>query len=81
MKTDAIRKCIVGYGYVHIPNSSECVPTQLGREAEAEFTAMKAKLQNREDVLRAFGIAAMDEDTVLARGIVAVVKAALKDDE
>ena len=46
---------------------------------EKENSALKAKLKNREDILIAFAIAADLEDTELARGIVAVVKAALKE--
>ena len=46
---------------------------------EKENAALKAKLKNREDILIAFAIAADLEDTELARGIVAVVKSALKE--
>ena len=46
---------------------------------EKENAALKAKLKNREDILRVFAISARKEDTALANQIVAVVDAALKE--
>jgi len=44
-----------------------------------QIVNLEATLKNREDILRAFAIAAKKEDTALAHDIVAVVDAALKE--
>ena len=81
MKTGAIRACIdharistADLGTLGMSMRQTTIPT-----AEAELAALEARLKNREDILRAFAIAAKQEDTVLARDIVAVVDAALKE--
>ena len=76
METDAIIECIERLKDMWLPAEGTCA---LAEDGAAELTALEAKLQNREDILRAFSIAAkrIIRWSAFARQIVAVVEAAL----
>ena len=79
MKTEKLEK-LVSMAEQGVTALGSKTRAWIAQDARAELTALKAALQNREDILRVFAITAKKEDTVLARQIVAVVDAALLKD-
>ena len=76
MQADAIRKCIETYS----ANAFSADEKMVSAKARAQLTALEAALQNRNDLLRSFKMAARmtqlaGDASVLARDIVAVVEA------
>ena len=50
IKTDAIRRCITGYGYIRLDSdSSELSQTALGGEAESELAALLQRNKEQEE--------------------------------